>query len=126
MVKLSSMGGGAVVTNYGAEWNVRVQPTNGSPLVLTLDLQTPKMINELDPIDTNSLVAFKLNNEALTISQIQSIIKGNGASYTITIQSSDLADGDNIISCQILESDDTYPITLEYNYNTQGGEGVNP
>ena len=114
-------GGGTVVTNYGAEWNVRVQPTNDSPLVLTLDLQTSKMINNLDTVGANSLVAFKLNNEAIPTSQTQSNLSDYGANYTITIPLSDLEEGDNIISCQILESDDTYPITLEYTYNTTGG-----
>ena len=79
------------------------------------------MINNLDTIGANSLVAFKLNNEAIPISQTRAVISDYGAGYTITIQSSELAEGDNIISCQILESDDTYPITLEYTYNTQGG-----
>ena len=84
------------------------------------------MINNLDTIGANSLVAFKLNNEAIPISQTRAVISDYGAGYTITIQSSELAEGDNIISCQILESDDTYPITLEYTYNTQGGGGVSP
>ena len=79
------------------------------------------MINNLDTLDANSLVAFNLNNEAIPTSQTQSNLSNDGANYTITIPSSDLEEGDNIFSCQILESDDTYPITLEYTYNTTGG-----
>ena len=108
--------GGGEIINYNPIWTERVAPVeNGSPLVLTCDIQNARRVNQLEDVE------FLLNNEIISPTSRNYDNTTNVLSYTLTVQYADL-EAENTFQVHIKGTDDTMETTDTYTYTLGGGE----